>query len=127
MNNKKIILLSIMFVFIGCRSDSSFKTNAFHYQLENNRYAVVIVQEGISQEEAEKEAMKKAADITLVHGYKYFMIDAKTKVQVIKTDKKSAQPTNIYYELIQNDNFGRNRPEQLAPPMGGFYTAWRVE
>jgi len=128
------ILLAAALVFVGCRSDSSLADTigdqTIHYQVEGNKYAVVIVEDGVSQKEAKEYAMKKAAEVARDNGYRYFTIESEGEVAVAKSEKdfpsEQSMPRNLYYELIQSGNFGRDRVTSGDVAPVGMYNGYRM-
>lgn len=129
------ILLIILFVFSGCRSESSvladtISDQTIQYHIEENQYAVVVVEDKISETEAKGHALKKAAEIAKENGYQYFKIESEGEVMVAKTEKKfpseQSMPRNLYYELIQSGNFGRNPVTSGDEVPTGIFRGYRL-
>lgn len=101
------------------------------YQMKGNRCAVVVVEEGISEKEAKQEALKAAAEMTVNQGYEYFVVEGEKEVVVVKAGdsrlEDSERPRNIYYELIQSNNFGREPLNSADPYLAKAYLGWRME
>ena len=118
-----IVVFSLVFAtcYIESALQQEIKDHTIEYNIDDNKYAVVVVQdEGISSSEAKKYAMQRAAEMTIKNGYRYFVVDSESEVYVAKSNKESpsepSMPRNIYYELIQSGDFGRDLmpPEDLA-------------
>jgi hypothetical protein len=126
------LLLATTLALMGCRSSSldTIADQTIDYQVKGNQYAVVIVEDGVSQDQAKKYAMQKAAEVAKENGYNYFKVDSEGEVAVAKSEKQfpseQSQPRNLYYELIQSGNFGRERvtPGDIAPT--GMYNGYRI-
>lgn len=125
------LVLATSLILFGCRSDmDTLADQTIQYQIKGNQYAVVIVEDGISEGEARDYAMKKAAETAKSNGYNYFKVDSDGQVAVAKSDKQypseQSQPNNLYYEMIQSGNFGRERvtPGDEAP--AGMYNGYRI-
>ncbi|MBS0606768.1 MAG: hypothetical protein KF898_06080 [Parachlamydiales bacterium] len=101
------------------------------YQMDKDQYAVVIVQtQEMSDEEAKKFALQKAAEKTRSQNLRYFTIESEGKVQAMRSsstaDDNSPSPRNMYYELIQSGNFGRDRFEDERVPQENVYSGYRI-
>lgn len=110
---------------------SSFADQTIEYQVQENQYAVVIVEdEGITAEQAKKLARQKAAEITVQNGGRYFTIVSEQPTQVIKSEHpwpdNQAFPQNMYQELIIEKNFNRQRLQQEQGPSENLYNAYRL-
>jgi len=109
------LILATVVLFAGCRSTRTAiaddSNRSIEYHVDGDKYAVVIVKDGLSESEAREMAMQKAADMTVSNGYRYFTVESQSEVSLIKSDKQypsqESMPRNIYYELIQSGNFGR--------------------
>jgi hypothetical protein len=133
----RLLLSIIVFgcVCFGCK-DSKRQPNVLaqqtiEYQMDEDRYAVVIVQtQGMSDEEAKKFALQKAAEKTRSQNLRYFTIESEGKVQAMRSsdtaDDNSPSPRNMYYELIQSGNFGRDRFEDEKSSQGNIYSGYRI-
>lgn len=99
------------------------------YSIGDNKYGVVVAEDdGISRGEAKKYAMQRAAEVAHDHGYRYFTIDRESQVMVMKTEAGSqGAPRNIYYELIQSDNFGRDRLQTPAMNPSKTIPGYQIE
>lgn len=122
------IKLSICFllcvILFSCWDKKRSSTPAaIEYQVTGSTYAIVIIQDGISKEEAHQAALQRAAALTIKHNYRYFIIKMEDEVSVLKSNASTsaASPSNLYYELIQEQDFSRdpshlegNEPSQLV-------------
>src|SRR4051812_35337958 len=101
------------------------------YQIKDNKYAVIVIEDNLSEERAKEQAMRKAAEMTVTKGDRYFVIESQGHVAAMKSNTEfgnsNSGPSNIYYELIQSGNFGRERTDQVEPSEEGTYPAWRIE
>ncbi len=129
-----MLLITAMFAFLGCRSDmsaSALADRTIQYQIEGNRYAVVVAEDGISEGQAKEEAVKRAAQVAVDNGYRYFVVDSESEVSMMKSNQgfpsPGSRPTNLYYELIQSGNFGREPIDQPQPSMENLYSGWRIQ
>jgi hypothetical protein len=112
----KRLITAVAFLMLctGCKENSEdMDKYTMDYSIEKNRFGVVVAEDGgISQAQAEKYALQRAAEVAHEHGYLYFTIDQESQVTLMRSEKGSpneGMPTNLYYELIQSDNFGRDR------------------
>jgi len=113
-------------------ADDQFSDDrVIQYQISSEEFGVVVVQkEGMSEKDAKNYAMQKAAETAQKYNYQYFVIQ--TEGQVMVTNTKSSQtpeqqmPRNMYYELFQSDNFGRQPMDQNTIPQAGLYPAYRI-
>lgn len=108
-------LIAVLLLCAGCKESQNPDMDKYtmDYSIDHNRFGVVVAEDGgISRSEAEKYALQRAAEVAHDHGYRYFIIDRESQVSVLRSEKGSpneGMPTNLYYELIQSDNFGRDR------------------
>jgi hypothetical protein len=121
-----IVFVATLFLSSACFADSGadqkMRDHTVESHIEDDQYAIVIVQDdGISKKEAKKYALKRASEIALENGYSYLRIESQSEVYVSKSDKEfpseQSRPRNIYYELIQSGNFGRESSDvgDMAP------------
>jgi len=117
---KHLICIGIVLSLCSCKSShqissADLEKYSMNYNIEDNKYGVVIVEDGgISRREAREYGLQKASEVAKDNGYQYFVIDSEEQVEVLKGDNSNYQgqaPSNMYYELIQSDNFGRERFE----------------
>ncbi len=101
------------------------------YELDSDQYAVVVVRaDGMSEEEAKTLAMKKVAKKTRDHQKRYFTVEKEGEVQAMLSSGTAYDtpppPRNMYYELIQSNDFGRDRFEDERMPQENLYPAYRI-
>ncbi|MBS0619975.1 MAG: hypothetical protein JSS61_00755 [Verrucomicrobia bacterium] len=118
------MLFCSLLISLACNDDSDATT--IDYQIEGNTYAVVIVQDGISLSSAKERAMKRAAEVAKKNGYRYFSIVSESEVQAVRSKRNTQPQGNLYYDLIESDNFGRERFEDASPGGTRFYPAYRI-
>ncbi|MBS0615992.1 MAG: hypothetical protein JSR58_05520 [Verrucomicrobia bacterium] len=131
---KWLVLLSALWM-VSCGSSSdtlgaNLADQTINYQIEDNRYAVVVAEDGISTDEARDYALKRAAQVAQDNGYSYFSIDKESQVAMARSDELSSDqtmPRNLYYEMIQSDNFGREPVEPGNPPPTSLTQGYRIE
>ncbi len=131
---KASICVIIACGFLGmCSHSGSYSAlgdRLIEYQLENNRYAVVVVLDGISESEAKKLAKKRAAEITVGAGQQYFTIDSMYETQVMQSEQGEDSQRfygNMYQELIIERDFTRDRVQNRGFPITQTYQAIRLE
>lgn len=117
-----------LFAFGNYNFHLATNNNIIDYKVKENTYAVVVVQEqGMSRSEVKQIALKRAAEITQKHHFRFFVIETKEDVQATQSSKsKSLVPGNRYYEVIQSDNFGRDRFENSGDAQIHTYPAYRL-
>ena len=83
MKNK--LIAAFLLLLVGCKGGSSMVGKGHLIEAENsdNSYTVVFVNtDHASRKEAKSAALKRAAELTLEHGYRYFMVDSEESVTV---------------------------------------------
>lgn len=131
---RRLIVLATLFI-VSCVSPSgtlaaNLSDQTIDYQIEDNRYAVVVAEDGVSRREAKDYGMKRAAQVAQDNGFSYFTIDKENEVAMARSDKQSSSqsmPSNLYYEMIQSDNFGREPIEPGNPPPSSMTQGYRIE
>jgi thiamine biosynthesis lipoprotein ApbE len=130
---KRYFFLLIPFIaLVACQNDPpTHDHQAIEYQVENNEYGVVIVQgEGVDDAEAKRQALQRAAQLAQKNNYRYFEVVKEEKVQVASTNNSAysnpSMPSNMYYDLIQSDNFGRDGSSDQNLSQTGLYPAYRI-
>jgi hypothetical protein len=107
-----------------------FEQSTLEYNLKEHQYAVlVVIEDGKSSpEEVQKYLKKRAAEITLEKGYRYFVINHEDQVSVAKSNKNedTSGPSNLYYDLIQEGDFGRQQLDSQGETTSGLYPAYRL-
>jgi len=93
-------------------SKCNLSRQTIQYRIDSSQYAVVVVQKGgVTSRDAKQYAMEKAAAMARQNNFRYFTVELEEKV--FATDAQSRRgsdiqmPRNMYYELIQSDNFGK--------------------
>jgi hypothetical protein len=130
---KNIFKLSIAIAFamtaimVSFADDTSSSDNAITYQIGDNMFAVTIPQDGISEDEAKELAMKKAAEICKKNGYQYFTITSEGTAYVMKSQNQDSSPSNLNYEMVQSDNFGKNPVGQDPNAKVTFMNGWNIK
>lgn len=92
----------------------SISNEYIDYKMEGDRYTVIAVQrEGMSEDEAKKLAVKRAAELAVENGYSYFSVESENQVTVFQTkpnwQSNSDFPGNLYQEDIREEGFDRDR------------------
>lgn len=126
--------LAVIAAVVGMCTHSNhvaITNQTLEYQIEGNKYAVVIVQDdGISSAQAKKYARQRAAEITVEKGYRYYTIDSEQETQVMKSDKQWPNNQdfhqNLYQELIIEQDFGRESLQRRSGSIERMYPAFRM-
>src|SRR5579872_1339929 len=70
------------------------------YQVQGDQYAVIVVQDGLSEGEAKKKARQRAAEITVQNGGRYFTVDSEIETRVLQPSgdwpNNQNTPGNMY-------------------------------
>lgn len=102
--------------------------NVLDYQIQGQKYAVVVIQEGgMSEMDARNLAVKRAAEITVEHGNRYFVIDSESKTQVVQSEN-AADPFygNLYQEKIIEKDFGKDQISKQNSPTADIVPGLRI-
>lgn len=131
-----VFTLCALSLFVGgCKNTSAHLAasdrQVIEYQMDDDQYAIVIVRtEDMSEEDARNLAMQKAAEKTKDEGKRYFTVEKEGEVQAMTSSGTAYDnpppPRNMYYELIQSGNFGRDRFEDERGSQESLYPAYRV-
>lgn len=85
MKKAALVILSLCSM-TACRTNPAAlaqDSNATEYQIQDNEFAVMIVmEEGMSEAEAKKKALQRAAVITRKNNYRYFVVEKEERVEV---------------------------------------------
>lgn len=105
-------------------------SQVLEYPIQDKQYAIVILMdEGMSEEQARDLARQKAAELTVKNGFRYFTVEKESKVQVIKSNQPfpdaKAFPGNLYEELIVEKDFTRERVANAAEGGSSFVPGFR--
>lgn len=108
-----LVFLAIAALFGNCFREewksSIAEDEMIEYRLQPGQYAVVIIlDEQTTLEKARKAARRRAAELALSGGYRYFLIQSETTMRVIRQLAKM-EPSRE--EMIIEGDFG---PAQLA-------------
>ena len=132
---KLVISLFAIIALLGTcttpRSTLVMDNQTIEYQVKGNQYVVVVAQDGgVTEGQAKEQARKRAAEITVRNGARYFTIDSEERAQVTKSDQKwpnnQAFYGNMYQELIIERDFGRNRIQAGDASSTNLYPAYRM-
>lgn len=84
----------------------------------------------VQSDKMRDSALKKAAEIAQEKGFRYFTVQSEGEIVIVQAtprDKNILFPTtNLYYELIQERNFGRDRIVPSEPAEEGVFSGYRV-
>lgn len=125
---KCIFCLFILLAVVACSQEmlSVAGTSFIEYQVGQNEYAVVVVQEDYTQDKDLREiALKRAAKIAQSHGVRYFMVTSEGDAQAVRAPQKTRAPQNLYYNLLQGQKFNRD-DMQANPPPSQIVPGYRV-
>jgi hypothetical protein len=104
-----VYLIASIMILGACRS-TPLAQNSLEYKIDDQTYAVVVPQEeGMSDEEVKKTALKKAIEIAKAHDFQYITIEKEEKGALASTKNNPQLPQNLYYEDIQTRDFGKDR------------------
>lgn len=130
---KFITAFAFLLICTGCQDKEAPDMEKYttDYSISNNQFGVVVAEDdGVSRSAAKKYAFERAAQIAHSHGFRYFTVDRESQVAILKTEKgdpSQDMPRNMYYELIQSDNFGRDRLESPEMNPSKEISGYQVE
>lgn len=122
-------LLFLCLLLSGCRQVATTAPQTLDYQVGNNEYAIVVIfNEGTSEQEAKQVALQKAAEKAHSEQFQYFTIEKEGPVAAILSGKDgdSSHPSNMYYDLRQSGDFGRERFSGEQMPQGTPQSAYQI-
>ncbi len=133
MINKLLSLTSAIFVF-ACSQGYSQKNysgkRVFDFPINNQEHSIVVIQDGISENEAKEKAYERASEITVDNGYKYFYVIKEDQVEIMKGKENWPSsydfPQNLYQEEIIEKGFNRERFIQQGGQNHKLYSAYRI-
>ncbi len=105
-------------LFEGGFSDSKKLTaaNVSEYQNGDQYRILVLPTNHESTSDLQRMAHEKATQLAVEHGCSSYTVKKEGMVNVIASDRnKSSQPTDLYYEKIQNDDFSSNSLDENGP------------
>ena len=80
---KRVLAIVSLCLLAACRNDSAMlgqDGRTVEYQIQDNEFAVVVVQEnGMRESEAKKEALESVAVLTQKNNYRYFEIESEDR------------------------------------------------
>ncbi len=119
-----LFLIACVFVLGSCSSKPEGQTIAddemIEYRLQAGQYAVVVIlNDGVTLDQAKKVARRRAAELAVSGGFRYFLIQSETEMQVMKSKVLEA----FNEEIIIEGNFAT---AQLERPKETVYSALRV-
>lgn len=120
-------VLNVLLFLIGL---VAYEKQIIDYRSDDGSYVVVVVLDGtISERQAKAIALRKAAELTVAQGQRYFVVQNIEKAEVIQAqrDTESQWRGNLYYELIQEKDFTRDRLERSPLPDVATYPALRID
>ncbi len=112
--------LACLFAFLllcsSCDESPLADGDVLEYRIDDQTFAVVVPKQGMSHSEVKEAAMEKAAEMAKSNDYNYIKVVKEENVQLVRptgTENKG-QPTNLYYEMIQEQNFGRDTTQERS-------------
>lgn len=130
--NRSFLIILFCFLLLGCKEASkelaASEEQTIEYQIDKNKYAIVVVRgEGMSDEDVKGVALRKAAEKTRGEHFRYFTIEKEGQVQAMTPGNAPDNgQRNMYYDLIESDNFGRERFDDEQGPEANSYPAYRI-
>lgn len=75
--------------------------SAFTYQVGEDAYAIVVIQEtAASTAKTRNRAYQAAAELALAKGFQYFVVEKDERVEVLQADAPPNEEPNLYQKLI---------------------------
>ena len=119
---------------MGCVNSNSaiyadMQNRSIEYQLQGDQYVVVVAMDGLTESKAKEWAKKRAAEITVDQGGRYFTIDSMDTTLVAKPNQVPENQRfygNMYQELIIEKDFDRDRLMAEQNPNTNIYSAIRL-
>jgi hypothetical protein len=109
--NKFLVFVFSLFFSVTSFAYVDFSQQVIEYQLDGNQFAVVVMLEGTSLEEARAVARKRAAEVAFERGSRYYVVDSEVQTEVIRSQRPNEQGFfgNMYQELIIEEQFHKDR------------------
>ena len=134
MNTKLFLFVAGLCSLVSCQDEVCQVDSArlIDTKTNGNTYTVLYVNKTcLTPEEVRCRALKRAAEVTVRHGYRYFVVDCESVVTVAITDKEGPTDNNgfydnMYQELIVEGDFGRRSIEARTVPPAQFFPAYKV-
>ena len=126
----RIVIVLLLSFFCASCSETRAGGTTFSNQIENqdDQYSVLVLKEkGMSSNLVEKQALEKAASLTIEKGARYFVILKKQEGQVVVSGKNNQPGHNLYYELIQENDFSKENLSSRFPSEKGVMQGIRIE
>ena len=112
---KKAVLVFLAFLVFSISAAIALNDNhtIIKYNIDNQNFTIVVVDDGIGYQEAKVIAMRTAAETSDERGFKYFKVTSENKVKVIlgksPWPNNNEFPQNLYEEQIIEKGFNRER------------------
>lgn len=99
--NKSLLFILVCFVQFAF-SYSDFSEQIIEYKLDENLYAVLVVQDSICSSEARRLARQRAAEVAFEQGFRYYQIESEIQTEMIRSERPLDQGFfgDMYQELI---------------------------
>jgi hypothetical protein len=130
----RLLITAVTLFLVCCNGNSTpmvvpLADRVIQYSVGGDRYAVVVVEDGVSSDEARLEALQQAAEKTVEVGKRYFVVETEEEVTVMKTspdlDEQEA-PHNQYYEMIQSNGFSKQQVQPSDSLSEDVSTGYRI-
>lgn len=125
---KLVISLCLFSVSLFSHSYVDISKQVVEYQIDESKYAVVVVQDGVSLAEARKTARQRAAEVAFEQGYRYYVIETELQTEIIRAERPEGQGFfgDMYQELIIEEQFHKDRLAAEATSNEGMHLALRL-
>lgn len=111
-----ILILFISFFCASC-SESGVRSQAVAEEnISQDRYRItILIEKGMSEKQAFQLAREKAAHLTVEKKARYFVILKEQRVGVVLSKNTNQPGPNLYYELIQENDFSKENLSSKFP------------
>ena len=110
-------------------ADSDFSSKIIEYQVDENKYVVVVVEDDLTQNETKRIALKKAAAMAVNKEFQYLVIESENEISVLKSNAASpndSETQKMYYEMAESRNLGHHPSGKQNLSGVTLYTGWRI-
>ncbi len=121
-------ILSVSQLVAGGSPSFSNKESYIQREIAKDRFSLILAYErAISRERALKALFKRASEITLERGFRFFIISLEEEVLLVKKGTSYAElPSNLYQEkIIEGDGPRGSEGEDI--PKVGVFKGYKVE
>lgn len=108
MNKTQIVLMTIVCLALGAPVTArSLKCPQVIEYKDTQQFGVVVVQEnGLDADQTRDYAHRRAAQLTIDNGYRYFVIEQERTVKIAKTRSPNQFPVNLYQQVVIEEGRG---------------------